>query len=252
MSNPPPPTFKPGFFRKLGISALDLLYPPGCAVCRKPLKHNRSLCDSCDDSLPRLREPFCSVCGEHFEGRIDTVFQCPNCSDLTFHFDFARPAMLRDERTLQMIHHLKYQRSIHLAPELARLAAEAFKDHRLAPALEQKWSLVPVPLHRSRQLWRHFNQAAEIALQLSHLVDLPVLHALKRIRKTDNQTRLSRKERLANLKAAFALNGFDFQEIPGVVLIDDVFTTGSTVDACAKTLRKAGVQQIAVVTVMRG
>ncbi|MBK1883154.1 ComF family protein [Luteolibacter pohnpeiensis] len=247
---PPPPDR--GLFRRWGIAALDLLYPPVCALCEQPLTENRSLCPPCNDSLPRLREPFCSVCGEHFEGRIDGDFHCPNCSNLKFAFDFARPAMLRDERTLQMIHGLKYQRAIHLAHELGRLASESLSDPRFQIALQEKWPLVPVPLHRSRYQWRHFNQAEEIALQLSQLIGLPVLHALKRVRKTATQTRLSRKERLENLSSAFARTRQKFAETRGAILIDDVFTTGSTVDACAKTLRKAGFQNVAVITVMRG
>lgn len=243
-------------WRKLAARALDLLYPPECAVCGLGLNHGRALCDDCHADLPRLAEPFCMSCGEMFQGKIDGPFDCPNCSKLTFAFDFARPAMLRDERTLHMIHRLKYAREIHLARDLGRLAHEAFADPRLALALAESWPLVPVPLHRKRLRHRHFNQAEEISLALARHTGSPVLHALRRSRKTETQTRLTRKQRMANLRGAFEITRKGEQWIEsapgGAVLVDDVLTTGSTVNECARILRKAGFRKICVVTVMRG
>jgi len=236
---------------------LDLLYPPICAVCGVNLSHGRALCDDCHADLPRLEKPFCKCCGEAFPGKIDGPFACPNCQDLKFAFDFARPAMVRDERTLDVIHRLKYGREIYLASELGRLASESFAaDERLAPALEGGWPLVPVPLHRKRLRHRHFNQAAEISLALSRHCGLPVLAALRRVRQTETQTALSRKQRMENLRGAFDITKAGRRWIEhstnGAVLIDDVLTTGSTVNECAKTLRRAGFKNIFVVTVMRG
>ena len=234
--------------------ALDWLYPSVCAVCEEVQPQGRTLCAACDAELPRLRAPFCSRCGEHFEGRIDDDFTCPNCSKLKFAFEFARPAMMLDERTRTMIHQLKYGRGIHLAAGLGRLASGALEDDRFALALEEKWPLVPVPLHRSRQAWRHFNQAMEIAKPLGKIVGLPVLDGLKRVRATETQTHLTRKQRLENLRGVFAVSrgGERWPRKQGAILVDDVLTTGSTADACAKALRKAGYQRIFVVTVMRG
>ncbi len=247
---------EPGFWRKAAAGFLDLLYPPACAVCRVNLKHGRALCAECHAELPRLAEPFCKSCGEMFEGVIQGPFVCPNCNDLSFAFEFARPAMLRDDRTLEMIHRLKYGREIHLAAELGRLAREAFADPRLAPALEGSWPLVPVPLHRKRLQSRHFNQAEEISHALSRETGLPLLKAMNRVRKTETQTLLSRRQRMENLKNAFEVTRNGKRWIKGspegAVLIDDVLTTGSTVNECAKTLRRAGFRKVFVVTVMRG
>lgn len=241
-------------FRKFPGVALDWLYPPVCAVCEDVQSGGRMLCGDCDASLPRLSEPFCRRCGEHFEGRIDDAFVCPNCSDLRFSFEFARPAMMLDERTRGMIHALKYGRKIHLADELGRLAAGAFCDERLAVALEEKWPLVPVPLHRSRLAWRHFNQAEEIGRSISKRTGLRMLEGLSRVRATSAQTRLSRSQRLENLKGAFAVTkaAERWPSKAGVVLVDDVLTTGSTIEACAKALRKAGFAKVVAVAVMRG
>lgn len=245
------------FWKRTAERVLDLLYPPACALCGVNLQGGRALCDGCDADLPRLAEPFCQSCGEAFPGKITGPFACPNCQDLKFSFDFARPATVRDDWTLDLIHRLKYGREIHLASELGRLACESFAaDARLAPALDGGWPLVPVPLHRKRLRHRHFNQAAEISRALSQRCGLPVLDALRRTRQTETQTALSRKQRMENLRGAFELTRHGRRWIErapaGAVLIDDVLTTGSTVNECAKTLRHAGFRRVFVITVMRG
>ena len=236
--------------------ALDFLYPPLCEICGVGLKHGRALCEPCAVDLPRLAAPFCKSCGEAFEGEINGEFACPNCAKLKFSFEFARPAMVRDPRTLDLIHRLKYGREIHLAAELGRLGQEAFSDTRLEPALIEKWPLVPVPLYYKRQQVRHFNQAHELARAIAIGTELPLLDALQRIRSTETQTLLSRKQRLENLRGAFSLTRRARKWIEnnssGAILIDDVLTTGSTVDECAKVLRQGGFKRVFVLTIMRG
>ena len=235
------------------IDCLDWLYPPVCEICGLRLSGGKALCEPCAERLPRIEIPFCDVCGEHFKGLIDGPFDCPNCKELSFHFEFARAAMDRCDSTLELVHRLKYGREIHLGAELGRLACRAFADPRLTVALEEKWPLVPVPLHRSRQMERQLNQAEEIARSIGIETGLPVSRLLKRVRRTETQTRLSRKQRMENLRGAFALReAFPQDAPPGFLLVDDVFTTGSTVDECAKVLRKASAERIAVLTVMRG
>lgn len=212
------------------------------------------MCEGCFEEMPRIAAPFCEVCGEGFPGQIEGSFECPNCSEISFCFEFARAGLDRSREGLELVHRLKYGREIYLGRELGRLAAGAFADRRLGVALEEKWPLVPVPLHRSRERTRMFNQAEEIGRSVATETGLVMESLLRRVRRTETQTRLSRKQRLENLKGAFALRrGLgDLQELPGVILVDDVFTTGSTVDACARVLRKAGVGRVAVLTALRG
>lgn len=242
--------------REMGSRMLDLLYPPSCSLCDKRLSDGAALCAACRAGLPRLEEPFCLRCGEMFFGEIDDGFECPNCHKLSFAFQFARPAMVRDDPTLELIHRLKYGRQIHLAEPLGGLAFEAFADPRLEIALRGGWPLVPVPLHRRRLRHRYFNQAAEIARVLGKHTGLPVIEALRRNKATETQTQLSRKQRMKNLQGAFGLSGKGRNLLKGkpagVVIVDDVLTTGATVNACAKVLRRAGLRRIVVVTVMRG
>jgi ComF family protein len=191
-----------------------------------------------------------------FDGNIQSEFLCPNCRDLEYAFRFARPVLLSSERARSLIHALKYQRSIHLARDLARIAAEAFADPRLAVALEQRWTLVPVPLHWRREQSRFYNQSHEIARHLAQLLDLPLLPALKRIRATPTQTHLNRRQRLQNLRGSIELSRCGQRlspaDTPGIVLVDDVFTTGATVQECARILAQNHHENVVVVTVMRG
>lgn len=243
------------------IDPLDWIYPPVCSICGDGLEGGHALCDGCATAMPKIVPPFCEVCGEVFHGQIDGEFDCPNCKGISFHFEFARAAMDRSDEILELVHRLKYAKEIHLARELGKLACGAFEDRRLAVALKEKWPLVPVPLHWRRQRDRQFNQAGEIARFVGEKTGLPLWHCLSRVRRTETQTRLSRKQRMENLKGAFAIQKTWFweQENPlgkkpllGVILVDDVFTTGSTVNECAKILRKAGADRVAVLTVMRG
>lgn len=240
---------------------IDLVYPSLCDICGDGLAGGRALCERCSSTMRRIVAPFCDVCGEGFHGKIDSAFDCPNCREISFHFEFARAAMDRSDEILDMVHRFKYGREIHLARELGALACGAFEDRRLAIAREQKWPLVPVPLHWRRQRDRQFNQAEEIAKFVGEKMGLIVVKRLKRVRRTQTQTSLSRKQRMENLKGAFAIrrglfsdksNPIGKEYTPGVILVDDVFTTGSTVDECAKVLRKAGAGRVVVLTVMRG
>jgi ComF family protein len=235
---------------------LDALYPPSCELCEVPLQDGSYLCEACRESLPRIRAPFCSSCGEMFEGNIQAEFLCPNCRDLTYAFRFARPVLWNSDNARTLIHGLKYERNLYLARDLARIAGEAFEDPRLAQARQERWTLVPVPLHWKREQSRHYNQSQEIARHLGALLGLPVVSALKRTKATPTQTHLNRKQRLQNLRGAIALSTagkrLNPQEIKGIVLIDDVFTTGATVQECARILSQNQHENVVVVTVMRG
>lgn len=235
---------------------LDVIYAPYCELCAEPLQDGRYLCDDCSASLPRIAAPFCESCGEVFDGRIDTAFICPNCRDLSYDFRFARPVLTSSDAARTLIHGLKYERGLHLARELARIATEAFADPRLCTALAERWTLVPVPMHRARKQSRYYNHSEEIAKHLGKYLGLPVVKALKRVRATPTQTHLSRRQRLQNLRGAIELTGagrkLDREKTPGLIIIDDVFTTGATVQECARTLKKNQHENIVVVTVMRG
>ena len=234
---------------------LDFLYPPACHLCQAPLTHGRYLCPSCRDALPRVTAPLCQQCGLPADGNIPDGFTCPNCEDQNFAFDFARAAFRARDGARELVHAFKYRRRIHLHRELGALAAEALDDPRITA--RDGWILVPVPLHWQRRQWRWFNQAEEIAAAMARLHNLPITRALHRSRATPQQILLTREQRLRNLKNAFRLTRHERKHriLDGrpVLLVDDVFTTGSTAHECAKVLKtKAGAEIVVVLTVLRG
>jgi ComF family protein len=232
---------------------LDFIYPARCQICEKALDHGSHLCEHCISHLRPIEAPFCAQCGECFDGQISSTFLCPNCHDLTFSFEFARAAIKSEGDGRHLIHEFKYLRQIHLARELAQLAQWALNDPRFTPYLEHGL-FVPVPLFWKRKRNRRFNQSEEIARHLSRLTDIPFLNALKRIRNTETQTRFSRAKRLKNLKNAFSIHPKHQKTIAEkpIILIDDVFTTGSTAEECSKELIAHGAQKVCVLTVLRG
>ena len=236
---------------------LDFLYPPSCGLCRSPLRDGRYLCLPCRDGLPRIKKPYCIQCGEHIEGFVADDVLCSQCRGLEFAFDFARAPAIAQGPARELMHAYKYGRQIHLHRELALLAEEAWDDPRVAAQRDPPWTLVPVPLHWRRQRWRWFNQSHQIARMLARRRNLRCEQALRRVRHTNQQTLLNRTERLANLRGAFRLSRRQqrvqsLRDKP-VLLVDDVFTTGSTAEECARVLiEEGGVEKVVVLTVLRG
>ena len=232
---------------------LDFIYPAYCQLCSAQLSHGRCICEDCQEKLTPVQAPFCSCCGECFDGHINDTFTCSNCSGLELFFSFARAAYQADTHSLQLVHDFKYNRQIHLAAELARLTSHALEDPRFDPYLKDG-ILVPVPLHGKRLRKRRFNQAEEIAKHLSRDQDIPWANILIRNRHTDTQTRFGRKKRLENLRGAFQVKGKLAAKLTGkhIILLDDVLTTGSTAHECAQTLLINGARKVAVLTLLRG
>jgi len=234
---------------------LDLLYPPVCEFCDTALDAAESLCAPCQDSLLRITAPFCQKCSEPFDGNITDSFDCPNCFGIEFHFDFARSALRSAEKTRELILNFKYQRRFYLARELSTLIHQTLSEDPRLSDLPSDTVIIPVPLHWWREQKRTSNQSFEIARQLGLAVGYPVIKAIKRQRYTITQTRLTRKQRLQNLKGAFLLREKHLPDIKGrtILLIDDVFTTGSTAHECAKLLKSEGnAAKVIVLTALRG
>jgi competence protein ComFC len=237
---------------------LNLLYPRTCRVCDVSLTDRDWFCRSCEQAFPTLDPPFCQVCGEPYDGPMDRPFRCDNCADRKLHFDFAIAGYRAEGEVRELIHRFKYGRDITLRAPLGRMLCRALDDPRLQAEDLRAWTLVPVPLHRTREREREFNQSHELCLQLARHTGIPVQHVMKRLRPTDKQARLTRAQRLENLRGAFSLRrGFQGKASPlagaKVLLVDDVFTTGATTDECARILRReAKVQKVVVIAVARG
>jgi len=216
-------------------------------------------CVACEDALPWVEPPCCNVCGELYDGAFTSEFRCMNCSGRRLHFEYAVAACRAEGSVRDLVHQFKYQRQLHLRGALTTLLLRALEEPRLAAEDLAGWLLVPVPLHRGRELDRGFNQSWELCAGLSRLTSIPAAQLLARTRETDSQASLDREERLRNLRGAFSLRRpRPWQKkitLQGrrVLLVDDVFTTGATTSECARVLRReGGVEKVVVITLARG
>ncbi len=218
---------------------LNLLFPQACVLCGTQVFERRwsAVCPECWSKLDAIPRPFCLQCGTHAPA-IETL--CGECRRGDYAFDFARSLFQFTDPMRGIIHHLKYSDRVSLAKPLGTLMRSC-----LASEPFQSTVAVPVPLHRSRLRERGFNQAELLARELGVTVDTKLL---RRRKNTPSQTGLSRSQRTLNLSAAFEVRG----RLPECILIvDDVYTTGSTLHEIAKTLKRAGAQRVEVLTVAR-
>lgn len=208
------------------------LWPTPCALCLGRDPHGRGLCPDCLADLPRL-DPCCPRCALPLAAP-DQV--CGRCQRHPPHFD-ATVALFRYAPPVdRLVHGLKFGQALHFAPLFAELLAAHLAD-RPPPAC-----IVPVPLHPRRQRERGYNQAVEIARPLARRLGTRLdLGSCSRVRATSAQTRLDARQRRHNLRNAFIVNRCPARH---VALLDDVMTTGSTLNELAALLRCAGAERI--------
>jgi ComF family protein len=198
----------------------------------------------------RIEAPFCRQCGYPYPGLGDDAptFICNNCSEQKWHFKWARAAYRTEGQVREAIVGFKYQDQYYQQGRLVQWLIEGFDQHTQMGDWD---ALVPVPLYHRRRRERGFNQAREIAHGLSDERKIPVSECLYRYRETISQAKLDRNGRWQNMVGAFRMKaGFDVKG-RNLLLVDDVFTTGATVNACAQVLAEAGAGQLAVLTIAR-
>lgn len=216
---------------------VQTLYPDDikCIVCGKEIHPNRyGLCNECSFDL---NDNFCLRCGRHKVGIGD---YCSECSDTALFFDEARSSVSYDDTAKNVIGRLKYGSARYLVRPLC--------EYLLDTLLISDWDFdcfTFVPMHKSRQRKRGYNQAELLARELAERTTTPCFTSLQKTVKTPNQARLDREARIVNLDGAFEA----VSNVPKhIVLIDDVMTTGSTVNECSKTLKRAGAKVVYVLT----
>ena len=239
----------PKLLRSAGGAVLDLVYPPHCAICLCTTRAGEHLCAACRKDAPAIRAPFCDTCSQPFSGQIDGAFHCPNCRERRFRFSCAVARYQSRGAVRELVHRFKYNGKIYLRNVLVDWLAETLEDPRLqSPPCER---LVPVPLHPTRERERGFNQAFLLAEGVAQRSGIPLADCLKRTRYTTTQTIFDREERMENLRGAFRMRQSADVRNLHLLLIDDVLTTGSTVNECARVLRDAGAASVRVATVAR-
>jgi ComF family protein len=227
----------------------DLLYPPTCAGCGASTGTHRSLCPKCWSTVRFIERPYCEVLGSPFSHDLGIGILSAEAIADPPPFDRLRSAAIHDGVVRDLVHGLKYRDRIDLAPMMAEWMLRA-SDGAVAACDV----LIPVPLHRTRLLSRKFNQAAELARHLARLSAKPLLPStLVRIKRTSQQVGLGARARQDNVRGAFAIARHRDNDVFGrrVVLVDDVYTTGATVAAASRALRKAGAADVTVLTFAR-
>jgi ComF family protein len=240
---------EPGERLRAALDAiLSVVLAPSCAACDRALEQptRGPVCDGCWQSILPLTPPLCDRCGDSLATWRTTrtaLACCARCRRKPRAVDRARTIGAYDGALRAIVHALKYEGRRSIARALASLMRR-----RGAEMLDGAACVVPVPLHASRRRHRGFNQASDLARHLG----VPVVHALKRTRATDTQTGLPAARRHRNVREAFAATRAA-ESLAGltVVLIDDVTTTGATLDACARVLKQTGVREVRALTAAR-
>jgi ComF family protein len=236
--------------RTAGRRVLDFIFPPLCAACRTPVAAAHSLCPGCWGRIAFLSDPQCGVCGFPFEFDPGPDTLCAACQQRLPAFDRARALMRYDDASRDPILALKRADRLDLVPAFARWAVGAAGELLRAADV-----IVPVPLHRWRLWQRRFNQSALLARALGARAGKPVVcMALVRTRATPSQGDMpSAAARRRNVQGAFRVLPAHETTVHGktVLLIDDVFTPGSTIEACARSLKRAGAARVLVLTLAR-
>ncbi len=270
-------------FAGIGRCVSDAIFPGICAACGRLIKPGSKvsrtdpidthgllpetvfrlvmdeyLCPCCIEDFTPLRSPYCSRCGEPFKSRHSGDHLCGDCITRKKHFLSARAFAVYDGAILKLIHAYKYKGRTRLAKPLAMLLYDTFVRHFSNSDID---TALAVPLHSKRLRKRGFNQALlmirhlQSILQNTNRTGEPKItlgtEALVRSKDTLTQTGLERSRRIKNMKNAFAVKSFKQVAGKNVLLVDDVYTTGSTVEECARVLDNAGASGIYVLTLAR-
>jgi ComF family protein len=236
---------------------MDWLYPPRCRACgnRFEGRDEEYFCLGCRKRIQRVAHPLCNSCGRPYPDASGDDHTCGFCLSRPPRFAAARAwaCYPREELTehplRQVVQKFKYGRKVSLGKPLGRLMARGCQEF-----LEEIHAelIVPVPLHRKRLRWRGFNQSVLLARQIGQLYGVPMdPFVLVRQRETGAQTQLSEEERRRNVRGAFALRPEKSVEDKTVLLVDDVYTSGATVNECSRTLKRGGAKEVFVLTLAR-
>ena len=246
-------TNKPSL-KYLSLDAIhDVFFPRSCIGCRGPVETSpyAYICKNCSQFLILAHPPNCKTCGYPFLADKILSKNCPHCAELSPNYSRGYTLCLAKRIGRQLIHYLKYNNGLYLIKDLRSLIRQLPHLKKIC----QDSVIVPVPLHPTKLRERGFNQSQVFAqaLQKTLNVNIQIKDILVRTRFTQSQTTLSKEERMRNIHEAFALAPnikLDFEK--KYILVDDVFTTGSTANACAKVLKKAGIQTIELITLGHG
>lgn len=226
---------------------LNLIFPLNCLICQRGLEpdNKRHLCERCWAKVRLLKGPICSKCG-----RLSALSICSPCKKKRYYFQSARAAGIYEGVLRECIHLLKYGKKVCLTEPLGRLLVQTMRNDG---DLKKADFLVPVPLSGKREREREFNQAHLLAQVVNRHFGIPISSRnLRRTKDVIPQAQLSGKEREKNIRGLFRVRNDKEYQGKSILIIDDVFTTGSTVNECARVLSRAGAREVRVLTIASG
>ncbi|MCX7964219.1 MAG: ComF family protein [Candidatus Sumerlaea chitinivorans] len=227
-------------FVSLGHIAVDFLFPRLCCGCGERVFESCELvCPRCLKSVRQLTQPLCPVCGmeDAPAGR-----KCEHCPAGEIFFSAARAVAPYEGVARTIVERLKYNYREEYAPWMAMRMLEVARSEFAHVAFD---AVVPVPLHRTRRRERGFNQSELLARPIAKAFRVPLaVSALRRVRNTPSQTKLSKRERAENIREAFSVPDPPAVQDKVFLLVDDVYTTGATLNECARVLRAGGARDV--------
>jgi len=233
----------------------DWLYPPRCRACRGRIagRDTEYFCSLCRKHIQLVGHPLCNICGRPFPDASGDDHPCGVCLERPPQFVAARAWACyphEEEHPLrQVVQKFKYGRKVALGKPLGRLMARGCREFLAAVNADL---IVPVPLYPKRLRWRGFNQSVLLGREVSRAYGIPMdPFLLQRRRETAAQTQLPEDERRRNVRGAFALHPDRRAKEKRILLVDDVYTSGSTVNECSRTLKQGGAKEVYVLTLAR-
>lgn len=227
--------------KHIALKGLAGLWPPVCKLCGCRSDRKLDACSHCLTTLARV-ENACRRCALVLP---HTVELCGGCSRRPPAFDGAFAAFIYRQPVAGLIQRFKFNGDLSAGRVLAQLMAIELDRNRPNPAFPQAELMIPVPLHRNRQWLRGFNQAELLCRDLGHALDIAWSPGLKRAHPTRTQSDLPAKKRAGNVSGAFRVTGLP-NGVRHAVLVDDVMTTGTTLNECARVLKRAGLERVDV------
>lgn len=226
-------------------SIIDYVFPPTCSFCSEFTYQSHHFCNKCWIKLGFISKPYCQTCGKPFELDISEGLICGRCLQTPPSYDFARSLLRFDENSKKVIHSFKYHDKVEFGKIFSNLLFR-FYHHEI----NHIDYVVPVPMNRLKRLFRMYNQADLLGIHIAKKLNKPVIcDALIKLRWTRSQVYLNRKARKDNLKNSLKLNSMYDVKNKTILLIDDVMTTGSTLEYCSKILKSAGTKSVIALTV---
>jgi len=234
-------------------SIVNAVFPRSCVGCGLSRKNGGNyLCGLCRDDIFVIDDPLCNTCGIPADIDYDYPaegFECGWCRKGGFRFDQARSLGLYDSVLKELIHFYKYRNQPGVMSEIEPYLRDYFETRREE---YQGYVVTSVPLHVKKLKERGFDQSFVLAHKIAEILDLPLLtRPIRRMRETLSQARKNRAERFQNVRGAFEVVSLDTVFEKKILLVDDVFTTGSTVNEVARVLKKAKVERVQVFTLAR-